>query len=130
MTPTDQPVIPLIPLGRRVILKKVEYDTVAGGLVRLQSEEAGEDEGTQEYEIVATAPLSGVEIASPVPEDSSDARTRRVNLLPPPTLTVLLQIGDHVYLARHKHYRIALPSGDDLYAADVDDILALVIPQP
>lgn len=41
------------------------------------------------------------------------------------SLTSIVQRGDRVYLARHKGWKIETNDDEELYAADVDDILAV-----
>lgn len=38
-----------------------------------------------------------------------------------------IRTSDRIYLARHKGWKIETSSGDELYVAEVDDILALVV---
>jgi co-chaperonin GroES (HSP10) len=85
----------LRPLGPRVILKKIESDT-KGGLRMPDSVDS--ETGSQEYEVVALA--AELSAASPRP-------------------------GDRIYLAKHKGYKIEKNDGEELYAAEVVDILAV-----
>lgn len=93
---------PLIPLGRRVILRKVEESTRNG--IRTQLDGAPREEGSQEYVVVA----GGCVISS----------GDNVWVLGP---------GQRVYLALHKGWKIETRDGEEWYAAEVDDILAVAI---
>lgn len=84
----------LRPLGRRVILRKIEAGS-RGGISVPKSIES--EEHTQAYEVVAR---------------------------PQPIVDSCLVMGDKVYLARHKGYKIDR-DGEELYVADVDDLLAV-----
>lgn len=99
----------LRPLGNRVILKKIEEDKSGGVFIPKGMEQ---EEGTQEFEVVEVPAYSvDVKGKSPAVIDS--------------IVRELLKPTDRIYLARHKGYKILTNSGEELYAADIEDVLAV-----
>lgn len=109
----------LIPLGNRVILRRIEESRRGTGPVvpKMAGEFGGDErELTQAYEIVA------VPCSSDFDDDYGNCDVHsKVSGLDDAT------IGDRVYLARHKGYRISTFDGEELYAADISDILAVEV---
>ena len=100
----------LRPLGNRVLLRKVEVSS-RGGIVQPRGIEG--DEGTQEYEVVVGIHIRKSYGDGGVPLPKTDPAN------------IDLPNGARVYLAKHKGWKLERDGEDELYVADVEDVLAV-----
>lgn len=98
----------LKPLGNRVILRKIDQGSHGG--VAIPKTVERDDDGTQEFEVVESA------------GDHTCTKPRCHY-----THSGGLHVGSRIYLARYKGWKVLTSSGEELYIADVDDVLAVEV---